>query len=69
MPIFFPFKSSTLRISGLAITTKVKTFSELAMMTRSPPARLALTTAPPVKVPIGTSPDCTTCAARPPPPT
>ena len=33
---------------------------DLAMITKSPPARFALTTAPPVNVPIGTSPDCTT---------
>ena len=33
MPIFFPFKSSTRRISGRAITANVITFIELAIIT------------------------------------
>jgi len=64
-----PLRSSARLISGRVITTNVITFIELATTTKSPPARLALMTAPPVKTPIGTSPDCTTWPARPPPAT
>ena len=65
----FAFEILDRRISGRAMTAKVITFIELAMTARSPPARLELITAPPVNTPMGTSPDCTTCAARPPPAT
>ena len=58
MPIF-PFKSSTLRISGLAINDEGKNIQRAGDDDRSPPARLALTTAPPVKS-LSALPDCTT---------